>query len=362
MIPANSPGQMDVAALLKPITENSPCGEYLLYEGTYDRIKEARREDDVSLERGVWKHNLKRADWPAVEGMCIRALEEYSKDLQIAAWLLEAWLHLYGFAGLREGLVLMDSLIRTFWDGLYPPMPDGDLEYRLGPVLWLNDRIPVAVKMVSLTQPDSSDIRAYCWADWEIASRAEQSAKLSGKADPPDERVTQARIQQSALLTPTDFLIAQVRTLDEALQACGQLNRTLDEACDGHQAPSLQQIAAVLEQIHGLLDSILNQRDVSPSRPPAESASGTSVLPSNVSDDRTTSSEGVVRTRAEAYRRLAEAADFLLRTEPHSPSGYLVRRAISWGSMSLEELLPQLVQNGAELKEIYRLLQIEKKP
>jgi len=55
---------------------------------------------------------------------------------------------------------------------------------------------------------------------------------------------------------------------------------------------------------------------------------------------------------------LAEAADFLIRTEPHSPTPYLVRRAILWGSMSLEELLPELVRNQSELSDIYRLLNV----
>ena len=55
---------------------------------------------------------------------------------------------------------------------------------------------------------------------------------------------------------------------------------------------------------------------------------------------------------------LAEAADYLARTEPHSPTPYLVRRAIAWGSMSLEQLLPEMIRNGNELQEIFRLLQI----
>lgn len=356
MTPALSPAPFDITALLEPIAASSPCGEYLLYEGTYDRIKEARREDDVSLERGVWKHNLKRAEWSEVEAMCIHALEEYTKDLQIAAWLLEAWLHLHGMAGLRDGFLLIDSLIRKFWGDLYPPLTDGDLEFRIGPLIWMNDRLPTEIKLVPITQPDSSDIRPYCWADWEIASRPEPAPKV----DSP-ERITQARFQRSALVTPSNFLIAQVRHLEAAIEACQQLGRTLDEKCEGQQAPSLQQIVATLEPIHGLLDSILNQRDVNPALTPAESIPSGSVISSGTLDDRTTSSEGAVRTRAEAYRRLSEAADFLLRTEPHSPSAYLVKRAIAWGSMSLEELLPQLVQNGSELKEIYRLLQIDKK-
>ena len=63
-----------------------------------------------------------------------------------------------------------------------------------------------------------------------------------------------------------------------------------------------------------------------------------------------------VRSRAEAYRRLAEAADYLLRTEPHSPTPYLVRRAVAWGGMSLGELLEELVQTDSDLKAIYTLL------
>ncbi|MDQ3744790.1 MAG: hypothetical protein M3444_10440, partial [Acidobacteriota bacterium] len=65
-----------------------------------------------------------------------------------------------------------------------------------------------------------------------------------------------------------------------------------------------------------------------------------------------------IRSRAEAYQRLAEAADYLLRTEPHSPTPYLVRRAVEWGSMSLSELLQQIVRNDGEMQEINRLLRL----
>jgi predicted component of type VI protein secretion system len=66
-----------------------------------------------------------------------------------------------------------------------------------------------------------------------------------------------------------------------------------------------------------------------------------------------------VRTRAEAYQLLAEIADFLVRTEPHSPVPYLVSRAVAWGSMPLQELLGELVRNSGELTEVYRLLDLQ---
>jgi type VI secretion system protein ImpA len=62
------------------------------------------------------------------------------------------------------------------------------------------------------------------------------------------------------------------------------------------------------------------------------------------------------RSRDEAYRRLGEIADYLLRTEPHSPVPYLVKRAVAWGGMPLAELLQELLDSESDLKQIYRLL------
>ncbi|HYN21582.1 MAG TPA: type VI secretion system protein TssA, partial [Thermoanaerobaculia bacterium] len=68
---------------------------------------------------------------------------------------------------------------------------------------------------------------------------------------------------------------------------------------------------------------------------------------------------GGVSSRSEAYQRLAEAADYLLRTEPHSPVPYLIRRAVSWGNLSLAELLQELLQKNADLPTLYTLLGIK---
>ena len=53
---------------------------------------------------------------------------------------------------------------------------------------------------------------------------------------------------------------------------------------------------------------------------------------------------------------LSEAADYLLMHEPHSPTPYLVKRAVSWGNMTLNELLQELVNEEHDLRQIYKLL------
>src|SRR5579885_821750 len=94
---------IEVQKLIQPVSPESPAGESLRYSQVYDSIKSARREDD-NLPQGIWQTKLKKADWEEVRSICLDALEHRSKDLQIGAWLLEACIHLDGFAGISDGL------------------------------------------------------------------------------------------------------------------------------------------------------------------------------------------------------------------------------------------------------------------
>ena len=80
--------QIDVQDLLQPIPGANPAGESLRYQGTYDRIADARREDDPSLSQGIYKSTLKRADWTTAEAICVEALTnriQRSTDCRLVA-------------------------------------------------------------------------------------------------------------------------------------------------------------------------------------------------------------------------------------------------------------------------------------
>src|SRR4051794_36868438 len=115
--------------LLKPIPGASPGGVELRYDPIFDKIKEARREDD-DVPQGEWTTALKTADWPLVIKLSKDALANKSKDLQITAWMTEALLRQEGFAGLWAGLDLLAGMIETHWDHLYPEIDDGRRDAR----------------------------------------------------------------------------------------------------------------------------------------------------------------------------------------------------------------------------------------
>ena len=69
---------------------------------------------------------------------------------------------------------------------------------------------------------------------------------------------------------------------------------------------------------------------------------------------------GPITNRKVAFERLREVADFLKRTEPHSPVAYLVNRAIKWGDMSLESVIAELVKNNDVRRQIFETLGVKK--
>ena len=348
----------DVEDLLQPIPGDNPGGESLRYHGTYDRITDARREDDPSLSQGIYKSNLKRADWTTVEAVCVEALAKRTKDLQIAGWLCEAWLHLYGFAGVTNGLRLLAGLCEQFWDHLHPALDGSDLEARIAPIDWIEQKLSLKLKQIPLTIPSETSNESYSYVDWESACHFENLAMK----DPRALSEALAKINPSvatfrAAVAATDrtYYVELLADLENAIAACVSLEEILDEKF-GKEAPSLRQfkdglfgsLQLISQDLHTRLEEIetIGEREEEEfSHEPGE-------------PEFELWSSGPIRSRADAYRRLAEAADYLLRTEPHSPTPYLVKRAVEWGTMSLPELLQQIVRNEGELNEIDRLLRL----
>jgi type VI secretion system protein ImpA len=358
-----APDAIDSEKLLTPISAERPAGEFLRYEGTYDRIREARREDDPTLTQGIYKKDLKKADWKLVESICVDTLASRSKDLQIAAWLMEAWLRLYGFAGGRAGLQLLAELLESYWEHVHPQLSEGNPEDRTGTFVWVNEKLSVLLRLIPITDPQANDLQPYSFADWESASRLDQLAQRDSQALSEAEaagHVTLTRFQASAMLTPTSFYVELFDELTDAAHACEVLDEVLEEKFGPH-SPGLQRFKDTLSAIRHLISNMLHVR---PEEPLAEAPDEQLPRAAAAADSELGPeiwSTQPIRSRAEAYWRLTEAAEYLLRTEPHSPTPYLVKRAVEWGSMSLFEVFQQIIRNEGEMQEINRLLRLTNK-
>lgn len=350
----------DWAALLEPIPGPDECGVSLRYEGTFDRIRRARQCDDESLSQGVWETQPKKADWAEVAALCADALCHQSKDLQLGAWLLEAWIHLHGFSGAASGLALIHGLCDRFGPLLHPRSDEGDAEVRFAAIAWVNEKLPTDLKLAALTAPASGQPSS--WADWESAQRLVQVVARSREFE-AEAAAARLAFHKSVLETPTHWLSGRRRELRAIIDRALAIDQLI-EAAAGPDSPCLAGLRKVAEAIDAFLAGVLGKRDSSAS-PDASAATDagvaaipfeTAAQPAQLSPARGWPS---IRTRTDAYRQLSEIAAFLSATEPHSPVPYLLERAVAWGSMSLTDLLPELVRDRENLSEIHRLLRMD---
>jgi type VI secretion system protein ImpA len=345
---------MDLETLLGPIAGDNPCGSSLRYEGTYDRIKEARREDDASLPMGEWETKLKIADWVAVDKICQDALRQKSKDLQIAAWLGEAWFRRHRVQGMTHGLLLIAGLIERFWDGLYPEFGDDqDPSNRVALLEWIEEVYSDRLRTMSLgTMGEEAQ---FSLLDWE-AGKQSSAGKLQDSNGEPVRVTRESIIAKISLGGGARWKDLAVDSR-AAIMAAEAVERAVAAVVD--KPPTLRRVRDVLAAIEGLaLDGARMSGEMNlPVQAPAASGERAEFVEANeVGQGSTVGRSGAIASRADAYYRLAEAAEYLMRTEPHSPVPYLVKRAVQWGNMSLAELLYEFVGNPDDLVAIQRLL------
>ncbi len=364
------------AALLAPIPGLDPAGVSLRYETIYSNIAEARREEDPNLPQGDWQRELKKSDWHLVEQLCKQVLTQQSKDIQVAAWLTEAWLHLEGLDGLTRGLCLLECLCRDFWDGIHPRIEDGDIEYRVSPFEWANDNIALALRINLTIAEGSSDLveNGLTLVKWENVLRTENLLRKNPsleKSLAASGKINRAAFMATVAMTPPAFFNELLGRLGICVNVVSGLEQVMREKLEG-DSPGLTRIREVLEAIVKVVQEFggisAPAREVVQNtkvgRQKAAPAAAGQMEEQPMAEQETTPSAAPgagavyassIRSREEAYRRLSDAADYLLRTEPHSPTPYLVMRAVAWGSMPLNKLLEELVSDG-DLKQLYTLL------
>jgi type VI secretion system protein ImpA len=340
-----APTQTDLERLLAPISPDAPAGVSLRQQGTYDRIREARREDDASLPQGAWARPLKVADWGTVVSLAAEALERRSKDLQIAAWLVDAWALLHGIVGATRGLELVAGLLDRFWDGLFPELEDGDDELRARLLEWIDDALSRRLRAAKL----GDDRVAIAFGDWERAA----PGAPEGAASPTREGL----LARMSMVGAAEWS-RRLADVDAALAAAAAVDGVIAVRM---KSPPPRRAEDTLRAMRAMVTEILEAAGVTAPKEGSTSMStpdhdGAGATGGPGGGGPGAPSGGPIGSRAEAYQRLEEAADYLLRTEPHSPVPYLVKRAISWGNMPLATLLQEFISGADDLVTAHRLL------
>ncbi len=373
------------ADLLNPIPGENPSGADLRYDPVYEKIKEARRQDD-DLAQGAWQKERKIADYVTVLKLTQDTLATKSKDLQLAAWLTEALLHKENFAGLGDGLTLCKSLMETFWDTIYPEIDDGDLELRAAPLEWIGSKLADPVKTLPINGAghnwyQQKECRA---VGFEDQAKTPEQKKARDKMLKEGKLAPEA-FDKSFADTPKAFYLQSEKDIDGSIAALTALNELCQNKFDG-SGPAFGKLQSSLEEVRHTIHGFLQKKretepdpvEVVAPAPVEESeeaaaedgGSSSNILPGSaaipgagrISFTLENSSEPA--DRREAIASVAAAAALLRRREPSSPAPYLMMRGLRWGELRADVELsdPTLLEAPpTEIRQHIKSLALRKK-
>jgi type VI secretion system protein ImpA len=361
--------------ILAPIPGDNPSGVDLRYDTKsliYDKIKEARRQDD-DLAQGDWQTERKSANWPFVVKLAQDTIATVSKDLQLAAYLTEGLLQTERFPGLRHGLDLTFQMLTSFWDTVYPLIEDGDRELRAVPLAWIGTMLDFPLRSTPIVGAGYSFIaykesRAVGYEDQVKTDKDRKSRTATIEAG----KLAPEIFDKAFADTPKAFYAQTEKELDTCLDILAQMDAFCDEKFED-DSPGFSKLKVALTEIRHTVHQLLDKKREKEPDPVEE-------IPVELSADAATSLDGASSDgmapnlssslaaepadRRQAVAAIVGAATFLRKKEPFSPAPYLLIRGLRWGELRSADRLAEsalLEAPPTEVRQQIKRLALAKK-
>ncbi len=353
-----SPEVLDFEKLLAPIEGEKPTGADPRANASptspYYAIKDARSAARAAERQLLMdEESTATPDWRPVLQHGQKALAQEAKDLEIAAYMVEALVRLHGFPGLRDGFRLVRELVEKYWDDLYPLPDEEGIDTRIAPITGLNGEgadgtLISPINNVPLTE--GSSVGPFAQVHYEQAGVLSQLGDEEARA----KRVAQGQIamdvfERAVAETPAPFFVNLVEDLTQCQEEFAKAAAMLEEKC-GNRAPPTSDIRAALSACLDTVQAVA--RDKLATAEPGEEGAAEGEAAS--ADGAPGAGAGALKNREDAFRTLLKVADFFRRTEPHTPVSYALEQAVRWGRMTLPELMAELISDESSRREYFK--------
>lgn len=371
--------QFSIDDILKEIPNSSDgAGVDLSLTSTYDEIKNARYEEDDSLSFGIWKRDLKKADWALVEKLSFEALKDQTKSLQIAGWLVESFVVLDGFPGIVRALQALNLFIEYFWQSCFPKNIDGssDEEYKLRILNWIVETINKKIIFLPLVSEQHSNINIYSY-DYaiDLLSKSKRATATDGdilEAARKNNIKTLEEIQKAIKNSEQSYSQTILDSIENIKIAKKQLDETLKKIFPKDADIIFKPVIQTTTKIESIIRANSNQEPVAKEQnqeneeqnETAEKESGTNkeeAEPNKKSDENKETQSKIQRrnelTRDNLYKDLQILAENIKIIDSHGPSYYMLQLVLSWKDKNLIEIIEDLQSGNSEAHKMLKTLQ-----
>jgi type VI secretion system protein ImpA len=334
---------------IDPRTDISPTSQYYQLK---DTRSQARANERALLSEDEDFQAL-ASDWRPLSEQLPAILSNQVKDLEYAAWLIEALCRTHGFAGLAAGFKITRLLIEHFWQELYPQPDEDGMEVRIAPLIGLNGydgdgALITPILSIPLTEVTNFGQFA-CWQyerAADLCRKDEKRQKLKAEAGIANLE----QIKDAVAETSVAFYAQLKQQIELAITEFALLSYAMDQAMAGEPQPT----SAISKALQRCLDAVLYLA----ADKLIQVSATTEVSGVNGAELATASVETLVQqvqSRQQVLASLKQAAEFFRKTEPHSPISYALEQVVHWSGLSLPELLQELIDDNNSRNQYFRL-------
>ncbi|AOB32514.1 hypothetical protein AKI39_19960 [Bordetella sp. H567] len=312
---------IDVASLLPAIALDSPCGPDLEYSAEYVALLQLMR-GTPDIEYGKMRQVAADPDWKAVKASSL-ALLGRTRDLRLAVWLTRALTALHGFAGLDDGLALVEGYIEQHWAHVYPLLDaddEDDPTERVNTLVALEEKDGLLRQSYTLPLADSPMQGRVSLRDLDIAAGELTAAgdETAMEASTIDAIFKTASLQS---LKDTAALLAQAARRAEHIE-------TLVTERVGHaRAVALRSLCQLLQRAADAVQGRLSSHPDWRAADMASDGDGPDGTSDGVPGAGGRSGTGVLETRDDVIAMIDRICDYYAKEEPGSPVPLLLQRA-----------------------------------
>lgn len=318
---------MDLEALLAPVSDDSPAGEDLSYDGERQIIEQSFDVPVDASEQPDWRDTIK----------LIAAQSERTKDVWLAIYLARAGARQGRLETVELGCQMLAGLFEQYWDTVHPTLDELGFQGRKGPcesLTKISEFLGPLRRTILIEHPRLGN---YSGADLERFATEGEGAEGYG--------MFRAAIAEA----DTADLQAAIDRLDSIRDGIRRADVVLTANADGDTGTNFQTTYETIEAIRsalapyaGITADAAGESDDGDygSGAPGQSGGGPRIA-------------GRVDSRDDVVTALEAIGDYYRRREPSSPILALIQRARAWVNMDFMAVLEDIAPDStADAKRV----------
>lgn len=332
---------IEVAALLTPLSDETPCGDDLWGSAPFEKLREAFSRADDEL---VDPESLD-IDWRGL-ARDAEALVASTRDIRAAGYVARSAARAGSLSGAADGVELLAGLLETFWAGVHPVPetedPD-DLMERVSAIRALDARSSFVTPLREAIILDSRRNGPFSGADL-ISFRKPATEDY----DPAERRQAFLEGLSEDPSAPT----AAIAALDRITAAFARISQAFRDSAPDGPAPSFSGASEAIAALRSTLASYAAEAPADAA--PEASGPALTSAPSGGGSTGSGKAVGAINSRDDVIRALDAVCDYYDRCEPSSPVATALRRAKGWVKMDFLSVLAEI--NPDALREVRKVL------